>query len=153
MNQKTFDGSNDAPHGVWEFCLCLGLLRCLIMVGWYGTWKFRRITRVAGCNNRAQLAGESTNCADCSPLLLNTTTWLTRSMQCVAAGAGFWCIIHTIGCTKEECLKSRFKDLDLDRKGVRLLGGGRKIIPQEWASIARLASYCADLGIKRRPAL
>ena len=36
----------------------------------------------------------STTCAVCSQLLLNTTTWLTRRMKCVATGARSGCIIH-----------------------------------------------------------
>ena len=45
-------------------------------------------------------------------------------------------LFMTIGCTKEECFKSRFKD----GEGVCFSDGGRKIIPQEGGSIAE--NYC-----------
>ena len=48
-------------------------------------------------------------------------------------------LFMAIGCTKEECLYSQFEY----GKGVCMLDGGRKIIPEEGGLVAEgSASYC-----------
>ena len=80
------------------YVLCFVELWLADMV--HANFSYTRIARVAGYNNSAQLAGDrrntsrmlylgsikallhSTTCADCSPLQLNTTTWLTVAHCC-----------------------------------------------------------------------
>src|SRR4029434_1141001 len=60
--------------------------------------------------------------------------WLAQQMMGLLTQ-----LLMAIGCTKEECLSSRFEY----GKGVCISDGGREIVPEEGGSVAEAsASYC-----------